>query len=235
MPKEVVTESSVWGDKKELVPSLDDLDEKASKNQVKDIERCLGDHGKQFDDLWKKGSEIQQSLKEKVDRKQLEAAFVAITAEIEKGGWHKPFKEFVESQTRIFEGALNAQYGRFDAHLEALKKETRAGQELPERLRRVAEKHKEEVTVLLQSFTEGLAQKASEIDTIHKVCVAAREEILRDPQAIQALFAEAKRFRDEAGAFSIKASAQLKRLEGMTGTFWNRLRWLFLGLKAPRE
>jgi hypothetical protein len=220
MPIQVVTKSPNFGvgsDEKAWVPSLDDLNKKADVSWVeaKADASWVANHQREIEELWRKGGEIQQRLKEKADRKQVDEAFVAFIAEIEKGNWHKPFKEFVESQTRIFVGALNAQYGPFDAHLEALKKEVKVGQELPERLQRVAVTHKEEVATLLQSFTESLTQKASEIGRMHKDCLSARDDIQRELQVIHSLLREAKQFRDEAAASSAKIYEQLKALEGI--------------------
>jgi chromosome segregation ATPase len=224
MSIKVVTKSPNFGigpDETATVPSCEDLDRKADLSRVNEIAMDLGKKAEiaRLEELQDQGvkrfTEFEAKLSGKVDMRQWVAHLAELSAAIEDGNWHKSFKEFVESQTRIFVGALNAQYNRFDAHLEALKREVKVGQELPERLQRVAEKHKEEVAALLQSFTESLTQKASEIGRMHKDCLSTRDEIQHELQVIQSLLREANQFRDEAAAFSAKIYEQLKALEGI--------------------
>jgi chromosome segregation ATPase len=220
MPIQVVTKSPNFGvgsDEKAWVPSLDDLNKKADVSWVeaKADASWVANHQREIEELWRKGGEIQQRLKEKVDKTHVEEAFENLTAELKNGKWNEPFKGFVESQTHNFLRALEAEHRRFDAQLEALQKEVKAGQELPERLQRVAVAHKEEVATLLQSFTESLTQKASEIGRMHKDCLSTRDDIQRELQVIHSLLREAKQFRDEAAASSAKIYEQLKALEGI--------------------
>ncbi len=195
MPIKVVAKSPNFGigpDETVEVPYWDDLGKKADCGWVGDIDMKLGGKAQiaELDALRKEGI----TRFDEFDAKLIDA-FAKLRATIDGDNWHAPFKALVESQTRIFVRSLNTQYGLFDAQLEALKKEVRAGQELPERLQRVAEKHKDEVAALLQSFIETLTQKANEVGDIHKACVTDRDEFHRELQAIQALLAEAKQLR----------------------------------------
>jgi chromosome segregation ATPase len=196
------------------VPSLADLDKKADRSRLDDDEAILNGKAEttavdRLDDQCRK---IELSLKEKADKKEVAEAVAQLISEIEKGKWRDHFKEFVELQTRRFESALKAQHDRFDLQLEAFRKEAGAASELPERIQQAMENHRQEMAALLNSFTKVLDQKAREIGSIHQACMAARDDMRREPEAIQSLKGEISQARE----ISAKTATQLKTLEAIT-------------------
>jgi chromosome segregation ATPase len=233
MPKRVVIKAPFVGENEYAeVPDWDDLGKKADRSQLDDVQARLNGKAEiaAFDRLGGQCREIAQSLGEKVDKKAAEVAVAQLVSEIEKGKWHDHFKQFVESQTRRFESALEVQHGRFDHQLEAFRKETGVASELPARIQQAVENHRQEMAGLLESFTKALDQKAREISSIHQACMVARDDMQREAKAIQALQGELTQARE----ISTKTATQFKTLEAINAKIDNRLDE-FLKLKQQTE